>query len=299
MDGFITSRTVSDILSGLVSGCTIGLVAMSLVMIWRSTHILNFAQGAMATFATYLGMSLLEHHVGYWWCLGVSILAGFVIGGVTERVVVRHLYGKPELNPIVVMVGLLLVLESVMGAIWGTTPRPIPLPFSFFDYLVNHHPVALSPDSVFEIVAAALIALLVALLFRFTNLGLQLRAVAVAPEVSRLLGVRVSLMLTWGWVLSSGVAVLSAVIVCTGIGTGLTPPALEVPFAIAFVAATVGGLENPAGALFAGITLGMMQQLVSDYLNSNYVLLITLGILVTGLLLRPQGLFTKRVARRV
>lgn len=299
MDAFLTSRAVSDLLNGIVSGVVIGLVALSLVMIWRSTHVLNFAQGAMATLAVYLGMGLLSYHVGYWWCLVVSIAAGFVVGGLTERVLVRRLYGKPEINPIVVMVGLLVVLESVMGAIWGTTPRPLPTPFSFYDYLLKGHPVALSPNAVFQLVAAAIVTLSIALLFRLTNLGLQLRAVAVAPEVSRLLGVRVGRMLTWGWVLSSGVGALAAVIVSTGIGTGLTPSVMEAPFAIAFIAAAVGGLESPSGALVIGIALGITEQFVTDYLNSNYVLVIALGILVTVLLLRPQGIFTRRTVRRV
>ena len=116
-------------------------------------------------------MGLLSYHVGYWWCLVVSIAAGFVVGGLTERVLVRRLYGKPEINPIVVMVGLLVVLESVMGAIWGTTPRPLPTPFSFYDYLLKGHPVALSPNAVFQLVAAAIVTLSIALLFRLTNSG--------------------------------------------------------------------------------------------------------------------------------
>jgi branched-chain amino acid transport system permease protein len=298
---FLSSRAVSDLLVGLVSGATIGLVALSLVLIWRSTHILNFAQGAMATFAAYCGMSLLSYHVNFWWCLVVAILAGFLVGGVTERVLVRPLYGKPEINPIVVMVGFLFMLESVIGAIWGTDDRGIPLPFTFSDWQLDGKTIVLSPNGLFAIVAAAVVAVAIAALFRFTNLGLQLRASAAAPEVSRLLGVRVSRMLTIGWVLSSGVGVIAALIFATsqGYGASLSPTMMETPFAIAFIAAAVGGLESPLGALSIGIAFGILQSYVNDYLNSNYSLPIMLGVLVAVLMVRPQGLFTRPVVRRV
>ena len=308
MDAFLTSRAVSDLLAGLVSGVVIGLVALSLVLIWRSTHILNFAQGAMAMFAAYVGMTQLSHRLdlgaftlqlNYWWCLVIAILAGLAIGGVTERVLVRPLYGKPEINPIVVMVGFLATLEALAGAIWGTTTLSVPTPFSFVDWQLHGQPLALSPNDVFRIVATFVVAVLIAVLFRFTNIGLQLRASAVAPEVSRLLGVRVGRMLTLGWILASGVGAVAAVIQATSFSTGLTPSIMEAPFAIAFIAAAVGGLESPTGALVAGIAFGIMQQFVSDYLNSNYVLLIALGVLILVLMIRPQGLFSKRVVRRV
>lgn len=299
MDSFLTSRAVSDLLSGLVDGVVIGLVALSLVLIWRSTHILNFAQGAMAMFAAYIGMSRLSGHLSYWWCLAIAIVAGMVIGGVTERVLVRPLYGKPEINPIVVMVGFLATLEALAGAIWGTTPLGIPTPFSFVDWQLNGQPLALSPNDLYRIVATLVVAILIAVLFRFTNVGLQLRASAVAPEVSRLLGVRVGRMLTLGWILASGVGAVAAVIQATSFSTGLTPAIMEVPFAIAFIAAAVGGLESPAGALLAGVAFGIMQQFVSDYLSSDDVLLVALGILILVLMIRPQGLFSKRAVRRV
>ena len=148
MDVFLTSRIISDILAGLTNGVIYGLVALSLVLVWRSTRILNFAQGAMPMFATYLGMVVFAHELGYWPLVGISILAGFTVGGVTERVLVRHLYGKPEINPIVVMVGFLIVLEGVAAAIWSTTPRGIPNPFSPIDWQLGGKPVSLSPFNV-------------------------------------------------------------------------------------------------------------------------------------------------------
>ena len=111
------SRILNDLLGGITAGVVIGLVALSLVLIWQSTHVLNFAQGAMAMFATYIGMTQLDHRLNYWVCALISVAAGFVLGGATERVLVRPLYGKADINPIVVMVGFLSLLEAIAAAI--------------------------------------------------------------------------------------------------------------------------------------------------------------------------------------
>lgn len=299
MDAFLTSRIVSDILEGLTNGVIYGLIALSLVLIWRSAGILNFAQGAMPMFATYLGMIVFAGDFGYWPLVAISVAAGFVLGGTTERVLVRHLYGKPEINPIVVMVGFLIVLEAVAAAIWSTTPRGIPSPFSPIDWHLGGQPVALSPFSVYEIVTALVVMSLVAALFRFTKLGLQLRASALAPEVSRLLGVRVNRMLTLGWVLSTGVGTICTVLVASNFFTGLTPQVMDGIFAFGFIAAAVGGLDSPVGAVVSGVTIGIILQFVGDYVNSNAIILTALIILIVSLMLRPNGIFTKSAARRV
>jgi branched-chain amino acid transport system permease protein len=299
MDPFLTSRIVSDILSGLTNGVIYGLVALSLVLVWRSTGILNFAQGAMPMFATYLGMGLLSYHLGYWPCVAISVIAGFAIGGLTERVLVRGLYGKPEINPIVVMVGFLIVLEGVAAAIWSTLPRGLPSPFSSIDWQLAGKPIAMSDFTVYEIVTALVVMTAVALLFRFTKLGLQLRASALAPEVSRLLGVRVGRMLTLGWMLSTAVGTITTILVASNFFTGLTPQVMDGIFAFGFIAAAVGGLDSPVGAIVAGVGIGIILQFVGDYLNSNAIILVSLAILIVSLMVRPYGLFSKSTARRV
>ena len=299
MDAFLTSRIISDVLEGLTNGVIYGLVALSLVLIWRSTGILNFAQGAMPMFATYIGMVVFAHKLSYWFLAAVAIVAGFAVGGITERVLVRHLYGKPELNPIVVMVGFLIVLEGVAAAIWSTTPRGLPSPFSPIDWHLGGQPFALSPFAVYEIVTALIVMTLVACLFRFTKLGLQLRASAIAPEVSRLLGVRVGRMLTLGWILATGVGTIVAVLVSSNFFTGLTPQVMDGIFAFGFIAAAVGGLDSPVGAIVAGVSMGIILQFVGDFLNSNAIIVTALIILIISLMIRPNGLFAKSTARRV
>jgi branched-chain amino acid transport system permease protein len=300
MDPFLTSRIVSDILGGLTNGVTYGLVALSLVLIWRSTGILNFAQGAMPMFATYVGFALLSYHWGYWPCVVVCVLAGLLLGGLTERLLVRGLYGKPEINPIVVMVGFLIVLEAIAASIWSSTPRSLPSPFSPVDWQLAGKPLSLSPYTVYEISTALIVMIAVAALFRFTKLGLQLRASALAPEVSRLLGVRVGRLLTLGWMLATVVGVITTVLVAGGgFFSGLTPQVMDGIFAYGFIAAAIGGLESPVGAIVAGVVLGILNQFVDDFVNQNAVIIIALVLLIVSLMIRPSGVFTKIAHRRV
>jgi branched-chain amino acid transport system permease protein len=299
MDPFLTSRIVSDILTGLTNGVIFGMVALSLVLIWRSTGILNFAQGAMPMFATYVGFALLSYHWGYWPCVVVCVIAGLLLGGLTERLLVRSLYGKPEINPIVVMVGFLIVLEAVAASIWSSTPRSLPSPFSSFDWHLGGKPLSLSPFTVYEIATALVVMAAVALLFRFTKLGLQLRASALAPEVSRLLGVRVGRLLTLGWMLATVVGVITTILVSGGFFSGLTPQVMDGIFAYGFIAAAIGGLESPVGAIVAGVVLGIVNQFVDDFVNQNAVIIIALVILIVSLMIRPSGVFAKSVHRRV
>lgn len=298
MSAFLTSTFMHNIFGGLAQGVIYSLVALSLVIIWQSTHVLNFAQGAMAMFATYIGMTEIDRGIGYWWCVIISVAVGMALGGVTERVLIRPLYGKPEINPIVVMVGFLGIIEALAAAIWTSTTRNIAEPFSQIFYHTHGQLVYLSPFIVFQIVLAIGIMLAVAALFRFTRLGLQLRASAMAPEVSRLLGIRVSRMLTFGWMLSAGVGAIAAVITASAT-FGLFPTDMDGIFVAGFIAAAVGGLESPIGAVAGGLLIGLAEQFILSYWSPNVAPLGGIIILVVALMIRPQGLFTKSAGRRV
>jgi len=226
------------------------------------------------------------------------VAVGMALGGVTERVLIRPLYGKPEINPIVVMVGFLGVIEALAAAIWTSTTRNIAEPFSQIFFHAHGELVYLSPFIIFQIVLAIGIMLAVATLFRFTRLGLQLRASALAPEVSRLLGIRVSRMLTIGWMLSAGVGAIAAVITASAT-FGLFPTDMDGIFVAGFIAAAVGGLESPMGAVAGGLLIGLAEQFILSYWSPNVAPLGGIIILVIALMIRPQGLFTKTAGRRV
>jgi len=298
MANFLASPIMHNIFAGLAQGVLYSLIALSLVIIWQSTHVLNFAQGAMAMFATYIGMTEIDRGVGYWWCVIISVAVGVLFGGLAERVLIRPLYGKPEINPIVVMVGFLGVTEAVAAAIWTSTTRNITSPFSQIYFHANGQVILLSPFVIFQIILAIAIMLIVAALFRFTKLGLQLRASALAPEVARLLGVRVSRMLTIGWMLSAGVGAVAAVIVASGT-FGLFPTNMDGLFVAGFIAAAVGGLESPIGAIVGGLLIGLTEQFILSYWSATLAPLGGIIILVVALMIRPQGIFTKNVERRV
>ena len=157
----------------------------------------------------------------------------------------------------------------------------------------------LSAFTIFEVVTALAVMAAVSALFRFTNLGLQLRASALNPEVSRLLGVRVNRMLTLGWTLSTGVGTVTAILVSSNFFTGLTPQVMDGIFAFGFIAAAVGGLDSPVGSIVAGVVIGIILQFVGDFLNSNAIILVALAILIVSLMARPSGLFTHARTRRV
>lgn len=287
-----------NMFGGLAQGVIYALVALSLVIIWQSTHVLNFAQGAMAMLATYVGMTQIDRGIGYWWCVVISVVVGMAIGGLTERVLIRPLYGKPEINPIVVMVGFLAVIEAVATAVWTSTTRTISAPFSQVYFQSHGSLVYLSPFVIFQIILAITIMLLIAALFRFTKLGLQLRASALAPEVARLLGVRVNRMLTIGWMLSAGVGAIAAVILASG-SFGLFPTNMDGVFVAGFIAAAIGGLDSPVGAIAGGLLIGLGEQFILAYWSPNVAPLGGIIILVVALMIRPQGIFSKNVGRRV
>ena len=297
MGSFLASRLMTDVFGGLATGAVVALIALSLVIIWQSTHVLNFAQGAMGMFATFVGMNLVFHGLNYWLCLVLSVATGMVLGGATERVLIRPLYGKPEINPIVVMIGFLGVIEAVIASIWTTNITMLPSPFSQIYYQSSGRTILISPFIFYEVALVAGVVILMALLFRKTNLGLQMRAAALAPEVSRLLGVRVGRLLTLGWILSTGVGTLAAVVVSTG--QTLAPTNMDGIFVSAFIAAAVGGLESPLGAIVAGLLIGLTEQFILDFWSTSIAPLSGVIVLVIGLSLRPQGLFTKHVSRRV
>jgi branched-chain amino acid transport system permease protein len=184
--------------TGVVNGMIYAAMALALVIIWRSTHVLNFAQGAMAVFTTYIAVTLLDRSVGYWWAFAAALAAGAVMGAVVERVLIRPLHGKPEINPVIVTFGLLILLESGAGAIWGNDNRGLPSPFSTTGFVVGSTHTSFSPFDVFVVLAVVGLMLAMLALFRGTDVGLRMRASAFAPEVARLLGVRVNLMLTLG-----------------------------------------------------------------------------------------------------
>lgn len=286
-------------LNGFSTGMVYAAVALSLVLIWRSTRILNFASGSMAMITSYIGLSVLDRQANYWVAIAVALAAGFVVGGLIERIVVRPVENKPPINAVIVTLGLFILIEAVAGMIWGNSrSRSFPAHFSGAGYRVGNTRVAFAPFDTFVVASVAVTLLLLLLLFRYTSLGLKMRAAAFEPLVARLQGVRVNLMLTLGWSLASMAGSLAGVLVAPRT-LPLSPNYMEAVLVYGFTAAVLGGLESPFGALIGGLVIGLSQKYVGAYISSTYEVVSSLVILVVVLMFRPSGLFSRVAPRRV
>lgn len=284
-------------LNGISTGAIYAAVALALVLIWRATRIVNFAQGAMLMITTYIAAVLVEANNPYWLALVVAVLAGLAFGALTELVLIRRVESAPPINAVIVTLGLLVLLEAVAGMIWSDTPRAFPAAFSIQGYKVGQTRILFSPNSTFIVGVVALVALGLGALFRYTNLGLKLRAAAFAPEVARLLGVRVGRMFTIGWALAAGVGALAGALVAPSTFVG--PSNFDPILIFAFTAAVLGGLESPLGAILGGLLIGLVLSYVSGYEGESLAALAALVMLLLTLMLRPTGIFAASRERRV
>jgi branched-chain amino acid transport system permease protein len=286
-------------LNGVSTGMVYAAVALSLVLIWRSTRILNFAAGSMAMFTSYIALSVLDRNASYWLAFVVALASGFVLGAVVERVIIRQVESKPPINAVIVTLGLFILLEAVAGMIWGNSrSRSFPAHFSGVGFKIGGTHVAFAPFDAFIVVSVAIVMVALLVLFRYTSLGLRMRAAAFEPLVARLQGVRVSRMLTLGWALASMAGSLAGVLVAPRI-LPLSPNYLEDVLVYGFTAAVLGGLDSPVGALVGGLVIGLTRSYVSGYIGTSYEVVGALAILIAVLMVRPEGLFSRMAARKV
>ena len=284
-------------LNGIVNGMIYAAMALALVLIYRATRIINFAQGAAGMLTTFIAFSLLSRGLGYWWAFVLVLVIGFAIGAATQWILIRPLQGKSDLNPVIVTIGLLVVFEGLAGAIYGNSSRGFPAAFSQRGLRIGHTTIAFSHFDVFILVAVLLLMTGTLILFRFTSLGLRMRATAFSREIARLLGVRVGILLTLGWGLAGIAGALAGLLVAPTSSFG--PYYMDLILVYGFTAAVIGGLESPVGALVGGLISGMCISYVGGYLGSGLEPLGALALLMAALMLRPEGIFARPPARRV
>jgi branched-chain amino acid transport system permease protein len=292
------AELLQQIVSGLASGAIYASLALALVLIYRSTDVINFAQGEMATFTTYTAWSLMHHGMSYWPAFVLTLAIAFAGGVAVERVVIRPVERRPELVIVIVTIGLLLTINATTGWIWGADVKAFDSPFPNNTWDV--HGVTISIQDVGTLGVCLFTVLLLWGFFRFTTVGLAMRAVAINPNASRLLAVRVGWMLALGWGLA---AVLGAVAGMMAAPTVFLDPSMMLVILIyAFAAAVLGGIDSPVGAVVGGLALGVLINLLSryvDFVGTELRLPTALAVLLVVLIIRPQGLFGHRVVRRV
>ena len=294
---------------GLASGSIYGLLALALVLIHRATGVINFAQGEMAMFSAYIAWQLVQWDVPYWVAFASTLVISFFGGLAIQRVVIRPVENAPILTIVIVTLGLLVIFNGLATWFWSgevrTFPPDKPFPTRTFDIggvVINVQDIGII------LVTLGLVAALWAF-FRFTKIGLALRAAALYPDSSRLVGIRVGWMLGVGWGLAAALGAVSGMFTAAAFPP-LEPAMMQAVLIYAFAAAVLGGIDNPLGALVGGLALGVFLNLVGTYsddlqdlgfpVNLEGLRLPVAFVFILGLLLvRPQGLFGRAAARRV
>ncbi len=291
-----------QVVDGLATGGIYASLALAIVLIYRSTRVVNFAQGEMATFSTFVAWQLMEWGMPYWGAFFLTLGLSFAGGVAVERTLIRPIERASVLTIVMVTLGGLIALNGLTGWIWGSETKTFPSAFSTRPITIGGVVFSIQEFGVIGVTLGAVA--LIYLLFRFTRVGLGLRAAALAPEASRLLGVRVSWMLALGWGLAAALGALSGMM--TAPTTFLDPNMMLGVLLYALAAAVLGGLESPIGAVVGGLSIGVALNLIGTYvdfwgidLGGQMRLVAGLAIILVILLFRPQGLFGRVAARKV
>jgi branched-chain amino acid transport system permease protein len=284
-----------QVISGLATGGIYASIALALVMVYQATHLVNFAQGEMAMFATYGAWTLIRAGVPYWETFFIVIIVSFLAGVLLERFVVRPVAARSVLSVVVIFIGLLVIFNSVAGWIWTYSVQTFPSPFldTVFPgnkYITSHE---------FGSLVVMLVELAVLFVFfSFTSLGLAMRAAAHNPVSSRLVGVRVDMMLALGWGIAAALGAVAGMMIAPIVF--LDPNMMSGILLYGFAGALLGGIESPAGAVAGGLLLGVVENLAGAYLvGTDLKLTLALVVIVAMLIVRPSGLFGKTVVSRV
>jgi branched-chain amino acid transport system permease protein len=289
---------LQQVVSGIATGGVYALLALALVLIYRSTGIVNFAQGEMAMFSTFICWELLDRGIPYWGAFFLTLALSFVGGVAIERLVVRPVERAMALTVVTVTIGLLILLNGAAAWIWKGEQRTLENPFTSRTFDVGGVVIAAQDLGIIAVSLAIVLALWA--FFQRTTLGLALRAAALNPDSSRLHGVRVSWMLALGWGLAAVLGAVAGVLVAPTQGS--FDQNLMLPILIyAFAAAVFGGLDSPVGAVVGGVVLGVLLNLIGAYIDffADLRLPAALLLILAVLLIRPQGMFGRTVVRRV
>jgi branched-chain amino acid transport system permease protein len=290
-------QLAQQVVAGVASGSIYASLALALALVYRASGVVNFAQGEMAMFATYIALAFVNHGLSYWASFFAAIGVALVGGIVVERVAIRPVEHAPVLSVVVVTIGLLVIFNGLAAWIW--TPQVQFFPSGFSGGTVDVAGVTIGWDQI-GVIGVTLGAMVVFFLFfRFTPVGLTMRAAALNGEASRLLGIRVSWMLALGWGFAAVLGAVSGMLIAPI--NLLTPNMMQSVLLYAFAAVVLGGMGSPIGAVVAGIGLGVTLNLLGtyvDFVTPELKLPFALGMLLAVLVVRPQGLFARTAVRR-
>lgn len=288
---------ISQILSGIAAGTIYACLALAVVMIYQAIHHLNFAQGEMAMFSTYLAWQMLDWGMPYWAAFVLTIILSFMLGWLLQLVVMRPFRNAPVLSNIVVFIALFTMLNSLAGFIWGFDIKSFPSPFGSGPFI---QALRISKHQAGMLAVTMVVLALIWAFFRFTRIGLAMRGAAANPTSSALVGVSVMTMTALGWGMASAIGAVSGLLVAPIIF--LEPNMMLSILVYSFAGAVVGGLTSPGGAVLGGFIVGIVEALIASYvpvIGAELKLPIALALIIVVLLFRPSGLFGKRTVQRV
>jgi branched-chain amino acid transport system permease protein len=284
-----------QVFSGLANGIIYGSVALALVMIYQATHHINFAQGEMATFSTFIAWALIQAGWPYWGAFFFTVAVSFLGGLLVQRIVLRPIEKAPVLTNVIVFIGLLLIFNAMSGMLFDHTIKSFDSPFPKDSALASKYFSAhqLGSAGVLLVVLAGLFAF-----FKYTSVGLAMRAAAQNPDSAKLVGIRVSWMLGLGWGLAAAIGAVAGMMVAPIVF--LDPNMMAGILLYGFAGALLGGIDNPLGAVIGGLVVGVLENLLGAYvIGTELKLTVALVLIVGTLTLRPDGLFGKKVVTRV
>jgi branched-chain amino acid transport system permease protein len=295
---FLSSIFAQQTVAGLAQGAIFGSLALALVLIYRATEVINFAQGEMAMATSYVAYQLIAWGLSYWEAFFVTLVVAFVFGVVVQLVFIRPVQHRSVIAVVIVTVGLFILVDGLVTWKWGADIKFLPPAFGTRIFHVGE--VTFSSQDLGTLGVSIVSVLLLWVLFQFTKAGLAMRASAMRPEAARLVGVRVNRMFAVGWGLAAMLGAVAGLMTASSL---ILSPAMMQPILLyAFSAAVLGGLESPAGAVVGGLALGVFLNLVGQYvpaITSELRLPFAFAVLLIVLLIKPTGLFGKPRVRRV
>ncbi len=297
---------VNTLLIGITAGSIYSLMAISIVLVWRSTRVINFAAGGLALASSFVGASILEKTGSFWIALPLAMVAGAAFSAFIEYFFLRPLLkrsgdkGSEIFLPIIATLGLLGIIKAILSYIYKDEIGSIPPPLSDKGFIVSGESIALSPMRLLILGIVLLLMISLTVIFQRTNLGLSLRASSFAPEISRLAGIRVDLIRTAGWAISGAAGATAGILQTTNGSGSVSPDSFEfiLLLVFGFVAAVIGGIESLVGAVVGGLTLGLILAIILMYVGGSLVFIAAFVILIVVLLVRPQGIIGAKGGRR-
>ena len=287
----------NQVLSGIANGAIYACMALAVVMIYQAIDHLNFAQGEMAMFSTFIAWQLMQWGFGFWPAFLLTLAISFIGGIVIERALFKPLTNAPLLVHVAGFIALFAILNSVAGLTWDFTIKQFPSPFGSSGFLGSR---LISTHQAGMIGVTIGLLILLFIFFRFTRVGLAMRAAASLPESARLVGINTSWMIALGWGMASAIGAIAGMMIAPVVF--LEPNMMGGILLYGFAAAVLGGLTSPLGAVVGGFLVGVFENLVGTYIpgvGNELKLPIALALIITVLVIKPSGLFGRAIVQRV